>query len=297
MLVACKAASCTNEASYQFRVIRNMYRIGEAAGIAAALCAKLGTTPRDLDVGLVQRELEKSGALGDEVRPATPVPERPVEDLREELQSNDPKDAVWLLAHGDKQAEELLKDVVVGGTGSGRFWAAVALGWRRCKEALPELMACVSERVSERADYTPRSRNMVPLWQSCIVLLGRIGDSRALPVLEEVLADPTSDMDAIIAVVRAMGRIGEHSAVPSLVALLGRNDIPCERKFQLTLDEKWPASEDGRWQIDLAICETLARLGDPRPDVVKSYLSDPRLHVRKYAQKLRDASGVMQSRI
>ena len=40
-----------------------MWTTGEAAGTAAALCAKLGTEPRELDVTLIQERLRSQGAL------------------------------------------------------------------------------------------------------------------------------------------------------------------------------------------------------------------------------------------
>jgi hypothetical protein len=285
LLVACRSASTTDEANYQFRVIRNMYRIGEAAGIAAALCAELETTPRAIDVRLVQAELRRSGALGDDVHPAPVVAERPLDTLVPELASGDPKDAVWLLAQGGEEARALLKDCVRSGPQDARFWAAIALAWQRDADALPELLACVSERLAERMDHTPRQRNMRPLWQSVIVMLGRVGDGRAVPVLLEVLEDRSIDMDALIAAVRALGRIGDAQAtVPALQTLLARDDLPRERTFQQTnVEGRWPAGEDGLWQVELAAAEALATFGQPQPQVVAKYLNDPRSHVRRYA--------------
>ena len=50
LLVACRAISLTTDAHHELRMQRDMQRIGEAAGIAAAMCAKVGVTPRQLDV-------------------------------------------------------------------------------------------------------------------------------------------------------------------------------------------------------------------------------------------------------
>ena len=38
-----------------------MMALGQAAGVAAALCCRLDTTPRALDAALVQRELTAVG--------------------------------------------------------------------------------------------------------------------------------------------------------------------------------------------------------------------------------------------
>jgi HEAT repeat protein len=292
LLVACRSASTTNEANYTFRVIRNMQRIGEAAGVAAAACAELETTPRALDVRLVQNVLKQSGALGVDVHPGPVVAERPLEELRAAL-AGDPcttadvplVDAVWLLAQGGDQARVVLQDLVQNGPAQARFWAAVALAWHRDPLAVSELAQAVEERMFARSDFTPYHRNTVPLWMSAMVLLGRVGDARAVPALLAVLEDRSAPLDALIAAARALGRIGEREAsVPALERLLAREDLPRERFFQQTnLEGRWPAGEDGLWQIELAVAEVLARLGAPQPQVVARYQTDPRNHVRRYA--------------
>jgi HEAT repeat protein len=147
--------------------------------------------------------------------------------------------------------------------------------------------------MAERADYTPRSRNQRPFWQSCVVMLGRIGSSAAVPALLDVLADPNSDLDQLIAAVRALSRIGDTRAVPALERLLERDDAPRERRFQATkASSRWPEREDGLWQLELAVAEVLARFGRPRPEIVQRYLDDPRNQPRRYARIVATASGM-----
>jgi hypothetical protein len=277
--------------------MRNQHRLGEAAGIAASLCVQLGTSPRALDVRLLQGELRENGALlpaGEQREPV--VQPRTVEQAVAELTSDLPnvlKDAVWTLAHGGPEASAALRDFVKSGPVERRFWAALALAWQRDDAALPELIRAVETRLAERADYTPRSRNQRPFWQSCVVMLGRIGSPAAVPALLDVLADPTSDLDQLIAAVRALSRIGDARAVPALERLLARDDAPRERRFQATkASSRWPEREDGLWQLELAVAEVLARFGRPQPEVVQCYLSDPRNQPRRYARIVAAASGL-----
>ncbi|MGF1633164.1 MAG: FAD-dependent oxidoreductase [Phycisphaerae bacterium] len=283
VLVACRSASSTQESNYQFRTMRNQHRLGEAAGYAAAHCVRLGVSPRQLDVKLVQADLHKSGALAPETELEPVVAPRPIEQLRDELASDDPKDAVWLTAHGGDEELNLLAEAVDGQNPTARFWASVALAWRRDERALPALIDAVDERMAERLDYTPRSRNMVPLWEACIVLLGRIGSPRALPVLLDVLRDPLAPFDAVIGAMRSLGRIGDPQAVPAILDVLnGERD--CLRRFQNTLAVgKWPETEDARWQLDLAAAQVLAGFGLPQPQVIEKYREDTRITVRRYA--------------
>ncbi len=294
VLVACRGASCTYEYNYQFRTMRNQYRLAEAAAIAATQCVRRGITPRQVDVRLVQEELHKSGALGEAVKPKPVVQERPLEELRAMLASADPKDAVWLLAHGGEPARRLLRQVVESGPEGGRFWASVALAWHRDTAALPELIGAVEQRLAERPDFTPRGRNMVPLWQSCIAMLGRIGSPEAVSVLLDVLADRSANMDALIAAIRALGRIGDPRAVPAILNLLKRDDLPRERKFQIySLNGRWPERENALWQIELAAAEILAQFGYPQPQLVEKYLRMGHNQAKRYARKVREIAAPM----
>lgn len=62
LLVAGRCISTTHEAQAAIRVIPIVVAIGQAAGTAAALAAKLNVSPRKLDVQLLQKTLREQGA-------------------------------------------------------------------------------------------------------------------------------------------------------------------------------------------------------------------------------------------
>lgn len=293
ILVACRSASSTNEANYQQRVIRNCRRMGEAAGIAAAICAKSGVTPRSLDVKLVQEELKKSGALGEATRPKPTLPKYNHEELKELFLSDNFKDAVWLLAHGDSESFAFLKEILEQGPKEKKIWAAIALAWHRDAAALPELIKQIEDRPETPEEYL-HIRRYAPFWMLMIVFIGRIGDSSALPTLFSILNDPKSDIDAILASIRALGRIGDAAAVPALEALLKRDDLPRDRRFQMTSQVVTEmVGEDGLWQVELTIAEVLAEFGKPQPQVVEKHQQDPRPWVRRYVAIVREKINAM----
>ena len=119
-------------------------------------------------------------------------------------------------------------------------------------------------------------------------MLGRIGYLRAVSVLLKVLEDRSIGMDAMIAAIRALGRIGDaQRTVPALLKLLERDDLPCERRFQQTnVEARWPAGEDSLWQVRPAAAEILTGFGQPQAHIVGEYPADPRTYVRRYAQKV-----------
>jgi len=65
LLVAGRCISGTQEAAGSFRVMATCMAIGQGAGTAAALAARTGVTPRDLDADLLRRRLIEQGALVD----------------------------------------------------------------------------------------------------------------------------------------------------------------------------------------------------------------------------------------
>jgi hypothetical protein len=62
VLVAGRCISGTHEAHSSYRVMPTSMATGQAAGVCAALCAKSGRGPREIDVLLVQGELLRQGA-------------------------------------------------------------------------------------------------------------------------------------------------------------------------------------------------------------------------------------------
>jgi len=299
LLMGCRALSLTHDAHNQLRMQRDLQRIGEAAGVAAALAAAKGLTPRELPIGDLQAALLASGALGPREQPRLPEPqpEPPIHDpswvpaqppalpLAEraaQLGTENAQEAAWELLRSGDDALPLLLDAVNAEKPATRFWASVALAMLGRPEAAPELRAALAERRAE----VPEGRKTAPLWRSAAVLLGRIADEASVPQLCDVLTAPDADLDAIVAAVRALGRIADPTAAPAIAALADRADLPDQRVFQVSGAGINPVRENARWQIDLAAAEALARLGSPRPDIPERHLADDRAYVRRHAQRI-----------
>ena len=63
LLVAGRCVSASRVASGAIRPTAQCMALGEAAGIAAAMCAKAGITPAQLDVHALRRTLTENGAI------------------------------------------------------------------------------------------------------------------------------------------------------------------------------------------------------------------------------------------
>jgi HEAT repeat protein len=179
-----------------------------------------------------------------------------------------------------------LLDAVGASQPTRRFWASVGLAMLSRPEAAPELLAAVEER---RED-TPEGRKTAPLWMGAAVLLGRLRDPKAVPVLGGVLTDPDASLDALIAAVRSLGRIGDPAGIPHVDALLARDDLPTQRQLQVSGAGISPVVEDARWQLDLAAAQALAAMGTPRPGLARSHMDDDRALVRRHARRVLELS-------
>ena len=302
LVMACRALSMTHDAHNQLRMQRDLQRIGEAAGVAAALAARRGITPRQVPVEEIQKVLLASGALGPRERPRLPEPGTaevhddswlpaqppalPLAERLAQLGSEKAQEATWELIRAGNEAVPMLLEAVKADKPATRFWASVALAMAGRQEAAPELRAALAQRRSD----VPEGRKTVPLWKSAMCLLGRIRDRQAVPLLCRVLEDPEADLDALVAALRALARVADPEAVPAINRLLGRDDLPAVRELQVSVSGIGPVREDARWQIELAAAEALARCGHPRPEVAERHLADERALVRRYARRVLELS-------
>ena len=63
LLVSGRCVSATHEALSSVRIMPVCMAMGQAAGVAAALCVKKKCRPRSLDVTLLKKELLEQGAV------------------------------------------------------------------------------------------------------------------------------------------------------------------------------------------------------------------------------------------
>lgn len=303
LIVACRALSLTHDAHNQMRMQRDMQRIGEAAGVAAAQAVERGVLPRQVPIEAVQKRLHETGALSESARARLDqireeeVQEGAVEEtkllpngnnptaaeLMERLDAEDAREAVWAIY---RQGEGLVPDLLTAAQDAHperAYWASVGLAMLERQEAVPALVQSVEQRRDDQLDV----RKGAPTWYASMVLLGRLGDERAVPALADALAEPEISLDGLLSAIRALGRIGDAAAVPAIEAALQRTDVETTRTLQNSSKATDAITDDARWQLDLGAAEVLAQLGSPRPHLIEPYLDDGRAYVRRYAQKVR----------
>jgi len=283
LLLACRALSMTYDAHMEFRMQNDIQRIGEVAGVAAAMAAKKGISPREIDVKELQAILKETGILDEKYRPKPAIQERRTLELpsTSELDAKEAKELVWISSQRDSKSALALKNMLNSDNPHLRFRASAALAWHGFDGGVPELLNCVVERREEETE----GRRNVPLWQAAITFLGIAKDKKAVPTLIGVLEDEAAGLDALIGAVRSLGRIGDESAIPALHNFLKRENLPTQR----VMNSGMRTVEDAKWQVELTVAEALSQLGAPVDEIrqiVESYLNDPRAYVRRYAKKL-----------
>ncbi|MFA4029187.1 MAG: hypothetical protein GDYSWBUE_001967, partial [Candidatus Fervidibacterota bacterium] len=301
LLVACRAISLTVDAHHEFRMLRDMQRLGEVAAVASIIALRHGTTVRGVDIAELQGELRRRNLIGDDSAIPNPLSLRLPEEVRRSpeavlrrlpqdaldecerfLYSEKPEEAVWVLAHNGDGARVILQRALQSGSPKLRFYAAAALAMLGYDDGAEELIACVRERRGKMHE----GLKAAPTWVVAITMLGRLKCQNAVPEIVGVLKDSSAPIDALIAALRALGRIGDRSVCDEILQFLGRDDLPTQRQMQVSVGDIESVIEDARWQIELAAAEVLARLGRPMPDIPKRHVEDERAYVRRYARRV-----------
>ncbi|MBI2302847.1 MAG: FAD-dependent oxidoreductase [Armatimonadetes bacterium] len=292
LVIGCRALSVSHDAHMLFRMQRDMQRVGEAAGAAAALAARGGVTPRQVPAAAVQAALRETGGIDDDWQSA--LPEATPEALVADLAGDDPGLAAWrLFVHGEA-AVPALQAALRAESPEARWFAAGILAMLEHRDGLSVLREALAARdlwrplrtVSRegKAEYAVRS---VPRWVAAIPLLGKLRDRASVPLLAEVLADPAGQADALVAAVRALGRIGDPGAVAVLESYHAERPAAPPALFQDSMVAgRGRVERDVQWQVDLALAEALQALGVEAGDIAEDYAHDERAFVRRYAEQV-----------
>ncbi|MCD6508561.1 FAD-dependent oxidoreductase [Candidatus Poribacteria bacterium] len=288
LIVACRAISADHDAQMALRMQKTMEVIGEAAGIAAALSAKQGIPPRQLDPKKIQAILVQSGVLEPTVLDKAHYMEQPVSpkpglnELIGKLAEEDNSETIWQITRYGGEAVPRLLELLSSDDKELRFSAAIALGILRRVEAAPELRRALTEEHRELSD--PRA---VPRRIAAAILLGMIGYSEAAPDLANILREPDIDPHSATFLIKALGKMGDPSCVDPIREYV-QSELP-----DMPVKLSGGAVESSmRWSVDIAAGQVLMKFGDPMgEEIVRRYLDDPRSPVRRYAHKVLGGKG------
>lgn len=288
LLVACRAISMEHDAHNQLRMQRDIQRIGEAAGTAAALAHAQGKMPCDIDVKELQERLFAAGALKckeknyhwDGWKPANIFP---ISNAVRSLPEN--KDIRKLIGAVSEKTE--LQKQISSDKPEEKYNAALLLSISGDKNAIGELLNCVKERCPAKITG-PGKYKTVEFWKPSMAVLGFNKVQEAVPLLEGVLQDKSSDRSALTLAMKALADIGSTSSIEVINNTLKRDDLPIIETFQKSTGKMKQYEENSLWKLELAAVDCLFKLGVKRHDLVDKYLNHESAVVRRSAEKFKE---------
>ncbi len=282
LLVAGRCISMTHDAAQAVRMIKDMHRIGEAAGIAAAISARDDVSTREVGVAELQRELVKTGILTDAEIAAGRREERRqprlIPELIEALGEEGRETAIWELYRVGEAAHDALIEALASDEERARY-AALVLGAQGVEEARPLLV----RMVEERDDTVPSNHPYVqPRWVgalACLTMEPRVEERdlyAAALEAEAPFAEPW------LYALEGIEALSDPEAAGAVRCLLERIRAD-ERYWSETYDPK----EHPGWKLEIAAAKALRAMGDPEgEEILRRYVDDRRLTVSRYARSL-----------
>jgi len=313
LIVGCRALSQDHDNVMMLRMQRDLHKIGEVAGTAAALCAKRGTAPRRADVAELQARLLARGVLKPEELSGDRTPWMAFKgesaELAARLSQETPSDTELsaLIGHlgGEQEVVALWwirtlgPDVCVApllrelprAEGRRRRGIAFALGLLRHEAAVPELAAAFRERDPFRPNELARTEAR---WVSAVMLLTHMkhpavaADAVALLREERRSATLLFLLRYLVSVADRLCDALRAEAIAAIEAMLSAEGLGLD--FELhNSGEALPALDDTRsirWSLELNASYLSALLGGPGRKTLEHYLKDRRGYARAAARKL-----------
>jgi hypothetical protein len=314
LLIGCRAVGATPDAHQSFRMQRDMQRIGEVAGIAAAFTARFECRTVEVPYEWLRKKLETTGALkaGENTHSgfgyhveagAFAEPVGNVMDLIEKTREGFGVH-MYLLAQAGEAAIPLLRNLLA--TEPGAAWrAALVLSMLRDEAAEPRLLAAVRSREIGFAPDDPRHpkrcQRLAPNWIVALVFLRRCATERTLELIGELSRDVNLLHNARTATALLCAALADRlenlrsnasrvsRILDRLLATPAPNSIGHPQRtiigYRDPADDSgiWypDVVEDFRWQLNFAVAKARIAWGGEIGAVSPSYGSDPRLPVRR----------------
>lgn len=300
--IACRASGMENNASYAIRMQRDMQRLGEAAGAAAALASADGGRSRGIRIDVLQAILN-----GKNGQPSQKPQEPPAWETAVHLLSEGrPGLHLWQIFEHRENYAGSVREVLESGLAEASFYAATILAMWGEAAAEPRLIRAVRER----EEGPPPSRDNtgahgqeidIPFWLLAVILLRRCGTSRCLECLRELADEPVLILNVRTAIAMTLDRLSNAGCIPTERAaelamrlieppLADRLLAPTRsiwrtlrREEQLVLRNHSgiEVREDHSWQLVLIVCRIRARLGLPIDGLAGRFTIDSRAIVRQ----------------
>lgn len=304
IIVAGRSISLDRDAAMGIRMQRDMHKLGEAAGVAAALCSKSGIDPKRTDIAQLQRRLIERGVLRPEELDARPNPNlqlrnRPVmaevegkgegsssaESLMEELRNPDNKNwgvALWQLWQSGRHAEGVLLRMLKDERLTDKLGAVYGLALLKHESSVPYLIEMIAARDPAVLNATKKS----PRWVAGLILLRHMRSSAGLSESLNILHESHEPRiyAYVLQYLREIADIlnpDEKRRTAGKILAWTRLPLP-DNKLKMHGDRKAPF----RWNLELnaAILLRKLELGEAAAEICRKHMEADEAYVRKAAR-------------
>lgn len=299
ILVTGLGISADRDAVPVIRMQADVQNQGYAAGVACAMAAREGKTPRHIDVKALQRHLVEKGNLPRLVltsEDTLPLPDAEVAKAVHSL-ITDWEGLEVVLAHLDTGLPLLQRAWRQAEAWNAKLSYAHVLGMLGDDTGAQTLVEAVAGKEPDEGwRFTGMGQfgtSLSPL-DSRIIALGRTRDSRALaPILEfAAKLTPASEFSHFRAVAEACETLGDTAAAPALAALLNRPGMTGHAVTSIDQGRTNPPpsgtdnSQRNRELTELVVARALYRCGDHEgvgEKLLRSYADGLQGHYARHA--------------
>jgi hypothetical protein len=244
--IACRAAGIDGAAAYGIRMQRDMQRLGEVAGTAAAWVAASSGDSRAVELPRLQEQLRASGACPMRTEQAQPD----VEELRHLLNKGQPGFHLWPIYRRPEIFSPIVEGLLSSSDQAVSFHAAALLAMWNSPLSEPRLLAAIAAREAGPAPTGGKGAFAqevdIPHWLLAVVLLRRCGSPRILQLLQELASGKALPLNVRTCIALTVERIcneGESSRIITLLEHLLENvdavaKLPPTRSVRRMLEGK-----------------------------------------------------------
>lgn len=313
LLISCRALSQDHDSMMMLRMQRDLHKIGEVAGTAAARCVLEGVCPRKIDVKKLQERLLARGVLKAEetARPVSPwltfkdgesgesmnrlltdgPDRRDIEALIARLGGDEEPVALWWLwTLGDVCMPPLL-EALPRTEGRQRRGVAFALGLLKHDAGADELADTFRRKDADKPNDQSRTEES---WVSALILLKNMKHPAvAADVMERMKSERKSTtllfmIHYLIAIAEQLDPSSRAEAIAAVESVLAYEQLGDDFVLHGS-GTTIPATSDTRsmrWGLELACAYLLEAIGGQGLELLRRYRTDHRGYAKVAAAAL-----------
>lgn len=287
LLVACRGFSVDHDGHMLLRMQRDIQKIGEICGVAAAQSVQSGILPHKLEVDHLRKQLQERGIRSVGTRDS--ILDLSGEELLQLLGGEKTGPAMWRLSQlPADQAPDWSVFFARETDPARRFYGAVAvaLGPVPSDEARTELRRGVRQK-----DSAPSfEEGSVPRCVVAALALAEMGDDQATELIGELLLSDKFDPPTTLLLLKGLAVTRNPAGVGPIREFLEKNK---QETFTMPLRGGRPVdSESLRFAVELLAVQVLLQLGN-RDELARltAYVDHEHLLIRKWARRIAREAG------